>query len=98
MVSVARLHVASSCASPFLLQSYNLLSSVGVSALDLPSLKELNVECNRLGASNAVEVLFQCAAFCTSLQSLLVGANSFGEAELHRKLSKSGVPIETFLS
>jgi len=45
-----------------------------------------------------VEVLFQCAAFCTSLQSLLVGANSFDEAELHRKLSKSGVPIETFLS
>jgi hypothetical protein len=47
-----------------------------------------------------VGVLLQCAAFCTSLQSLLVGAqaNSFGEAELHDKLSKSGLPIDSFLS
>ena len=75
-----------------------MLSSFSVSALDIPSLKELNVECNRLRSYNAVEVLLQCAAFCTSLQSLLVGANSFGEAELHGKLSKSGLPIDTFLS
>jgi len=85
-------------ASLSLLQSHNLLLSVGVTALDLPSLKELNLECNRLGASNAVEVLLQCAAFCTSLQSLLVGANSFGESELRLSLSESGLNIDAFLA
>jgi GTPase SAR1 family protein len=45
-------------------------------------------------ASNAVDVLLQCAAFCTSLQSLRLGANRFVEAELRDELSKSGLPLK----
>jgi hypothetical protein len=74
-----------------------MLYSIAVSSLDLPSLTELNVECNRIQASNAVDVLLQCAAFCTSLHSLRLGANMFREAELREELLKCGLPLDADL-
>ena len=74
-----------------------MLYSIAVSSLDLPSLTELNVECNRIQASSAVDVLLQCAAFCTSLHSLRLGANMFREAELREELLKCGLPLDADL-
>lgn len=79
-------------------QSHNLLPSIGASCLDLPNLKDLNIECNKLNACNAVHVLLQCAAFCTQLRSLCFGANGFGPGDLHAMISTTWLPIDPALS
>jgi hypothetical protein len=84
--------------SQFPLQSHNLLSSISVSTLDLPNLKLLDVSCNRLKALNAADIMFQCAAFCSSIQSLNIGLNKFDDSELKVELSNSGLPFGNALS
>ncbi len=84
--------------SQFPLQSHNLLSSISVSTLDLPNLKQLDVSCNRLKALNAADIMLQCAAFCSSIQSLNIGWNKFEESELKAELSRSGPQFSNALS
>jgi Leucine-rich repeat (LRR) protein len=79
-------------------QSHNLLSSISASTVDIPNLKTLNLSSNRLQAFNAVEVLLQCAAFCTALESLNLGLNNFEDDDVSTELSKLGLPLNHSLS
>ena len=78
-------------------QNNNYLSSIPVSCLDLPNLKELNLEFNVLKASNAVDMLLQCASFCTSLQSLCIGANRFEHRDIQSKINETWLSIDALL-